>query len=73
MMKYKLKENINFDLVNNRTIDKYNFSLEDYFNKETRMFDFPKGYVEFHLMGEVFVDYLLPLNLVEEIEGEDDK
>ena len=67
-MKYKLKDGVNFKLVNDKSIIKYNFSLKDYFNEETRLFEVPKGYVAFKLMLQVFVEFLIPLDLIEEIE-----
>lgn len=67
-MKYRLKENVNFKLVNDKSVMKYNFDLSDYYDKETRLFEIPKGYVAFSLMGQVFVEFLIPLDLVEEIE-----
>ena len=48
--------------------DKFDFDLSDYYDKETRMFEFLEGYVAFHLMGEVFENFLIPLDLVEEVE-----
>ena len=65
-MKYKLKDGVNFKFVNDKSI--MNFDLSDYYDKETRMFEFPEGYVAFHLMGEVFENFLIPLDLVEEVE-----
>lgn len=68
-MKYRLKDGINFNLVNKKSIMKFNFNLSDYYNKETRIFEFPKGYVAFSLMSDVFNSYLFPLDLVEKIEN----
>lgn len=65
-MKYRLKDGVNFKLVNEKSIMKYDFDLSDYYTKDTRIFEFPKGYVAYHLMGQVFVEFLIPLNLVEE-------
>lgn len=67
-MKYRLKDDVNFKLVNDKSIMKYGFDLSDYYDEDTRTFDTPKGYVAFILMGEVFVSFLIPLNLVEEVE-----
>lgn len=66
-MKYRLKDGINFNLVNKKSI--MNFNLSDYYNKETRIFEFPKGYVAFSLMSDVFNSFLFPLDLVEKIEN----
>lgn len=68
-MKYRLKDGVNFNLVNKKSIMKFNFNLSDYYNKETRIFEFPKGYVAFSLMSDVFNSYLFPLDLVEKIEN----
>ena len=67
-MKYKLKDGVNFKFVNDKSIMKFDFDLSDYYDKETRMFEFPKGYVAFHLMGQVFTEFLILLDLVEEVE-----
>ena len=70
-MTYRLKDNVNFKLVNEKANMKFEFNLEDYYNKESRIFTFPQGYVAWHLMAEVFKEFLIPLDLVEEIkEGE---
>lgn len=66
-MKYRLKDGINFNLVNKKSI--MNFNLSDYYNKETRIFEFSKGYVAFSLMSDVFNSFLFPLDLVEKIEN----
>lgn len=71
-MKYKLKDDVNFDMVNKKSKMKYGFDLSDYYDKETRIFTFPKGYVAWHLMAEVFRDFLETLNLVEKV-GESDE
>lgn len=68
-MKYRLKDGVNFNLVNKKSIMQFNFNLSDYYNKETRIFEFPKGYVAFSLMGDVFNTFLLPLDLVEKVEN----
>ena len=69
-MKYRLKDGVNFKLVNKKSIMKFDFDLSDYYNKETRIFEFPKGYVAFSLMGQVFNEFLIPLDLVEKISLE---
>ena len=69
-MKYKLKDGVSFSLINRKSIKKFDFDLSDYYNKETRIFEFPKGYVEFSLMGDVFNTFLFPLDLVEKISLE---
>ena len=66
-MKYKLKDGVSFNLINKKSIKKFDFDLSDYYNKETRIFEFPKGYVAFHLMGQVFTEFLILLDLVEEV------
>ena len=67
-MKYKLKDGVNFKFVNDKSKMKYDFDLSDYYDKETRMFEFPKGYIAFHLMGQVFTEFLILLDLVEEVK-----
>lgn len=67
-MKYKLKENVNFKLVNDKSVMKYDFDLSNYYDKDTRIFETPKDYVAFSLIGRVFVEFLIPLDLVEEVE-----
>ena len=69
-MKYKLKDGVSFSLINRKSIKKFDFDLSDYYNKETRIFEFPKGYVAFSLMGQVFNEFLIPLDLVEKISLE---
>ena len=68
IMKYKLKDGVSFNLINKKSIIKFDFDLSDYYNKETRIFEFPKGYVAFSLMSDVFNTFLFPLDLVEEIK-----
>lgn len=68
MTKYRLKDEVNFKMVNKKSKMQFDFDLEDYYDKETRLFEFPKGYVAFSLMGDVFINFLIPLELVEEIE-----
>ena len=69
-MKYKLKDGVNFKFVNDKSIMKFDFDLTDYYDKETRMFEFPDGYVACHLMAQVFGEFLIPLDLVEKISLE---
>ena len=71
MNKYRLKDYINFNLVNKKSIMKFDFDLSDYYNKETRIFEFPKGYVAFSLMSDVFNSFLFPLDLVEKVESDE--
>ena len=66
-MKYKLKDNVNFELVNKKSKMQYDFNLSCYYDKDTREFTFPQGYVAWHLMAEVFRDFLEPLDLVEKV------
>lgn len=65
--KWKLKDNVSFKLVNEKSKMRFDFDLSDYYDKETRLFDFPKGYVASSLMGQVFTDFLILLDLVEEV------
>ena len=69
-MKYKLKDEVSFNLINRKSIKKFDFDLSDYYNKETRIFEFPKGYVAFSLMSDVFNTLLFPLELVEKVSEE---
>ena len=69
-MKYKLKDEVSFDLINRASIKKFDFDLSDYYNKETRIFEFPKSYVAFSLMSDVFNSFLFPLDLVEKVSDE---
>ena len=71
MNKYRLIDGINFNLVNKKSIMKFDFDLSDYYNKETRIFEFPKGYVAFSLMSDVFNTFLFPLDLVEKVESDE--
>lgn len=66
--KYKLKDGVDFNLVNEKSIKKFGFDLSYYYDDKTRLFKVPESYVAYHLMGQVFIDYLLPLELVEEVE-----
>ena len=69
-MKYKLKDGVSFSLINRKSIKKFDFDLSNYYDKNTRIFEFPKGYVAFSLMGQVFNEFLIPLDLVEKISLE---
>ena len=69
-MKYKLKDGVSFNLINKKSIKKFDFDLSNYYDKNTRIFEFPKGYVAFSLMGQVFNEFLIPLDLVEKISLE---
>lgn len=71
-MKYKLKDGINFNMVNKKSKIRYDFDLSNYYDKETRIFTFPQDYIAWHLMAEVFRDFLEPLNLIEKV-GESDE
>ena len=66
---YRLKENVNFKLVNKKSIMKFDFDLEPYYDKETREIKTPDRYIDFSCMGQVFVEFLIPLDLVEKIES----
>lgn len=70
-MKYRLKDGVNFKLVNDKSVMRFDFDLSDYYNKETRIFEFPKGYVAFSLMSDVFNSFLFPLDLVEKVESDE--
>lgn len=67
-MKYKLKDDVLFHVVNKKAKLQFDFDLSDYYDKKSRLFTFPKGYVAWHLMAEVFSEFLIPLNLVEKID-----
>ena len=71
MNKYRLKDGVNFKFVNDKSIMKFDFDLSDYYNKETRIFEFPKGYVAFSLMSDVFNSFLFPLELIEKVESDE--
>lgn len=71
-MKYRLKDGVSFNLINEKSIIKFDFDLSDYYNKETRIFEFPKGYIAFSLMSDVFNNFLFLLDLVEEVEDNDE-
>jgi len=64
-MKYKLKDGVLFNIVNKKSKMSFDFDLANYYDKKTRIFTFPKGYVAWHLMAEVFREFLEPLDLVE--------
>ena len=64
-VKYKLKDNVDFEMVNKEAIIKYDFDLSNYYDQSTRLFAFPNSYVAWHLMAEVFKDFLEPSNLIE--------
>lgn len=70
-MKYRLKDGVNFKLVKDKSVMRFDFDLSDYYNKETRIFEFPKGYVAFSLMSDVFNTLLFPLDLVEKVESDE--
>lgn len=67
-MKYRLKDDVSFSELNKSSIKRFDFDLSDYYTKETRIFEFPKGYVAFSLMSDVFNTFLFPLDLVEKVE-----
>lgn len=67
-MKYRLKDEVNFKLVNDKSVINYDFDLSNYYDKETRLFEFPKRYFAWHLMVQVFTEFLMPLDLVEKVE-----
>lgn len=69
-MKYRLKDGVSFTELNKNSIKKFDFDLTNYYNKGTRIFEFPKGYVAFSLMGDVFNTFLFPLDLVEKVESD---
>ena len=70
-MKYRLKDDVSFSELNKSSIKRFDFDLSDYYNKETRIFEFPKGYVAFSLMSDVFNSFLFPLDLVEKVESDE--
>ena len=67
-MEYRLKDGVNFTLVNKKSIMKFDFDLSDYYDKETRIFEFPKGYIAWNLMAQVFEEFLIRLDLVEKVK-----
>lgn len=66
-MRYKLKDGVDFKIVRKKAFMKYDFDLFDYYDEKTRIFTFPQGYVAWHLMAEVFRDFLELLDLVEKV------
>lgn len=66
--KWKLKDNVNFKLVNEKSKMNFDFDLSDYYDEVTRLFEFPKGYVASSLMGQVLTDFLILLDLVEKVD-----
>lgn len=67
-MKYKLKDGVDFKTVRKKALMKFDFDLVNYYDEETRIFTFPQGYVAWHLMAEVFRDFLELLDLVEKVD-----
>lgn len=67
-MKYRLKDGVNFKLVNDKSKMKYDFDLTDYYDEENKIFEFAQDYITFHIMGAIFREFLIPLNLVELVE-----
>ena len=65
---YKLKKGVNFKRVNEKSIMKFDFDLSPYYDEKTRQIKTPERYIDFSCMGQVFVDFLIPLNLVEKVE-----
>ena len=70
-MKYKLKDGVNFKFVNKKSIMKFDFDLSNYYDKETRIFKFPDGYIAWNLMVQVFEEFLIRLDLVEKVKEMD--
>ena len=68
MLKYKLKDDVNFKMVRQKSLMKFDFDLADYYDEKTRIFTFPQGYVAWHLMAEVFRDFLELLDLAEKVD-----
>ena len=66
-MKYKLKDDVDFKMVRKKALMNYDFDLANYYNEKTRIFTFPQGYITWHLMAEVFRDFLEFLDLVEKV------
>lgn len=69
-MKYRLKDDVDFKMVRKKALMKFDFDLADYYDEETRIFTFPERYVAWHLMAEVFRDFLELLNLVEKVSDD---
>ena len=70
---YRLKDDVNFKFVNKKSIMQYDFDLSNYYDEKTRLFKTPESYIPFSIMGEIFIDFLIPLNLVEEVKDSDIK
>lgn len=68
MLKYKLKDDVNFKMVRQKALMRFDFDLANYYDEKTRIFTFPQGYVAWHLMAEVFRDFLELLDLVEKVD-----
>ena len=66
--KYKLKDDVDFNDVTREVLIKYDINLDIYYDKKTRIFNSPKGYLTSHLLGVILEDFLIPLNLVEKLE-----
>lgn len=66
-MKYRLKDDVNFKLVSKKVFIKYDFCLDDYYDEKTRIITFPEDYITWHLMAEIFKDFLELLGLVEKV------
>lgn len=69
-MKYKLKDDVDFKMVRKKALMKYDFDLADYYDEKTRIFTFPQGYVAWHLMAEVFREFLELLDKLKELKEE---
>ena len=54
-------------MVNKKSKMQFDFDLEDYYDKETRLFEFPKGYVAFSLMSDVFIKFLTSIAIISSI------
>lgn len=65
---YRLKDDVKFNAVNRISIKEFEFDLKPYYNEKTRIIETPERYIEFSCMGQVFVDFLIPADLVERIE-----
>lgn len=70
-MKYKLKDDVSFSELNKSSIKRFDFDLSDYYDRKTRIFEFPKGYVAFSLMSDVFNSFLFSLDLIEKVESDE--
>ena len=67
-MKYKLKDGVNFKMVRKKALMNFDFDLANYYDEKTRIFTFPQDYVAWHLMAEVFREFLELLDLVEKVK-----